>query len=84
LLGATYAAGTVDYSLINAQARYSLSPRTTAYAQLGVATNGAYAAIAPVASQTGTAPAANVAFYGRAANTTQTACGLGVMHSFLI
>jgi predicted porin len=82
LLGATYAAGTLDYSLINAQARYSLSPRTSAYAQLGVATNGAYAAIAPIATQTSASPAANVANYGRSANTTQSAFGLGVIHTF--
>jgi predicted porin len=82
LLGATYMVGTMDQQLVNAQARYSVSPRTTAYAQLGVATNGAYAAIVPVQNQTGTQPASSVSGYGPQANQTQSAFGLGVIHTF--
>jgi GBP family porin len=82
LVGATYATGSLDWSLINAQARYSLSPRTTAYAQLGVATNGTYALATAIANQTGTQPAPVVQGFGAAANTTQTAFGAGLIHTF--
>ena len=82
LLGATYMVGTLDQQLVNAQARYAVSPRTTAYAQLGVAINGTYAAIVPIQNQTGTEPAPSMGSYGAKANSTQSALGLGVIHTF--
>jgi predicted porin len=94
LLGANYIVTTADSSLTNLQARYSLSKRTTVYSQVGIAKNGAGAAsdgsaygnFAAINTQTATSPAANIAGMPGSGvgmpNTTVTAVGVGLMHSF--
>ena len=94
LLGANYIVTTADSSLTNLQARYSLSKRTTVYSQIGIARNGAGAAsdgsafgnFAAINAQTATSPAAIVAGMPASGvsmpNTTVTAVGVGLMHSF--
>jgi predicted porin len=90
LLGVSWIGNTVGSNLINAQARYAFSKRTQAYAQLGVAANGnglggaagngtgnMFAIAGSNGSQIGSGAAALVA-----PNYTQTAFGVGLIHTF--
>jgi predicted porin len=88
-VGASYHVNTAGSSLINAQARYSLSPRTTAYAQLGYASNsttgdgmtpagGATAAFGRYLSVWNASGVGSSAVNDK--NTT--AIGLGLIHTF--
>jgi predicted porin len=83
LLGASYTQSESS-KLTNLQARYALSKRTTAYVQYGSANNDASGKVrfAPTGSNTGVAPAQVVTGYVGIAGKTQSAFGLGVIHSF--
>lgn len=84
LVGASYAVSTLDSSLINLQARYSLSKRSTLYAQLGVANNGRGGQFSPLFTNTGLQPSADISTWNSkgVTNTNQTAFGLGMIHTF--
>jgi len=84
LLGASYAVSTLGSNLINAQARYSLSKRSTIYAQVGLASNGKGGVFSPLFTNTGLQPAANISTWNAkgVANTNQTSVGVGVIHTF--
>jgi predicted porin len=95
LLGVNYAISTLDSTLTNLQARYSLSKRTTTYFQASMAKNGSGAtndgllmgnfnATATNSSTTGSANLYGVqpSSYFGIPNTTQTAFQVGVIHSF--
>lgn len=71
-----------DNSLLNVQARYALSKRTTIYTQVAQADNGALSAIRTLNTNTGTSPAANVSGFVGVPNVKQTAAGVGLIHSF--
>lgn len=78
-----YAVTDADSNLTNVQARYALGRRTTLYSQVGHARNGSTAyAFQPAWTTTGNSPAVNVSGLAAAANTNQTAFGVGVIHSF--
>lgn len=77
-VGANYVVNTGGSKLYNAQARYAFSKRTVAYAQVGVADNGASGAFRPVFVSNSD----NITGYAGTANTTQTAYGVGIIHSF--
>ena len=95
LLGVNYAISTLDSTLTNVQARYSLSKRTTTYFQASMAKNGAgttndglimgnFNATSTNSNSTGSTNvygATPSAWYG-IPNTTQTAFQVGVIHSF--
>lgn len=95
LLGLNYAISTLDSTLTNFQARYSLSKRTTSYFQASMAKNGAgttndglimgnFNATSTNSNSTGSTNvygATPSAWYG-IPNTTQTAFQVGVIHSF--
>jgi predicted porin len=70
--------------LTNLQARYALSKRTNLIGMYGIADNGAANKVnfAPVAFNTGSAPAAINDMSAAAANQKRTAIGLGLTHSF--
>jgi predicted porin len=84
LVGASYAISTLDSSLINLQARYSLSKRSTLYAQIGLANNGRGGQFSPVFTNTGLQPAADISTWNSKGltNTNQSAFGLGMIHTF--
>jgi predicted porin len=84
LVGASYAVSTLDSSLINLQARYSLSKRSTLYAQVGVANNGRGGQFSPLFTNTGLQPSADISTWNSkgVTNTNQTAFGLGMIHTF--
>lgn len=91
LLGVSYAASTFGSNLINTQARYSLSKRTTVYGQIGLASNAnnSNGIFSPLFASTGLQPAADISTGANKywdskgnANMTQTAVGLGVIHTF--
>jgi predicted porin len=76
-----------DSNLTNVQARYALSKRTTTYAMLTQARNDANGRVNfyPVATNTGTSPAASIGGYGTQGGTAaknQSAFGVGVIHTF--
>jgi predicted porin len=95
LLGVNYAISTLDSTLTNVQARYSLSKRTTTYFQASMAKNGAgttndglimgnFNATSTNSNSTGSTNLYGVQpsqFFG-IPNTTQTAFQVGVIHSF--
>ncbi len=80
LLGATYTSAE-STKMYNLQARYSLSKRTTAYAQYTNADNDGKIAFGPVATNSGT-PANIGGPYVPTLNTRQSAFGVGLIHSF--
>jgi predicted porin len=98
LLGLNYLITTADSSLTNLQARYSLSKRTTAYFQAGMAKNGAGAASDGTAfgnfmptNVNSSTYYKNVAGYGLVSgssytgglpNTTSSSYGIGLIHNF--
>jgi len=71
-------------TLTNAQARYALSKRTTVYTQLGSAKNGTDNRVNfyPTATNTGTAPAANIGNAGGVKDSNQSSIGFGIIHTF--
>ena len=77
-LGANFVTNTGGSKLYNVQARYTFSKRTQAYAQLGIAANGDSGGFRPVFVSS----ADNITGYTGVANTTQTAFGVGLIHSF--
>lgn len=82
-IGANYVKSDNDSSLANVQARYALSNRTTMYVQAGRAENGTTThAFQPMFATTGNSPAVNVGGLAAAAETTQTAVGVGLVHRF--
>jgi predicted porin len=91
LLGANYIVTSQASQMYNVQARYSLSKRTTAYFQGTVVSNGngnrtdvstkAFGNFIPVQSDTSGNPAA-VGGMAALPNTTQSAYGVGIIHSF--
>jgi predicted porin len=68
--------------MTNMQARYALSKRTNLIGMYGIADNKATVKFAPVAFNTGSAPATITDTYTGTANTKQSAIGLGLTHSF--
>ena len=94
LLGANYIVATTDSSMYNLQARYSLSKRTMLYFQGTMAKNGAgtlngsttgFGNFMPIGGNTGTSPSAQVQGFSTSAglpNTTMSAYGVGIIHSF--
>ena len=90
LLGLNYIVTTVDSSMSNFQARYALSKRTTAYFQASMAKNGAgtnaqgaaFGNFTILGGQTATAPSVQVQGMAALPNTTQSAYGVGVIHTF--
>jgi predicted porin len=91
LLGLNYIVTTADSSMYNFQTRYALSKRTTAYFQATMAKNGAgtlngstspYGNFLPVGGQTATAPSVQVQGMVALPNTTQSAYGVGIIHTF--
>ena len=95
MLGANYGISTLDSTLTNVQARYSLSKRTTTYFQATMAKNGAgttndgmimgnFNATSTNSNSTGSTNiygAAPAAYYG-IPNTTMTAFQVGIIHTF--
>jgi len=92
LLGANYLVTTLDSSMMNLQARYSLSKRTMLYSQVSRMANGAgaytkagaqaaFGNFGPVQTDTSGAPTA-VAGLAGLQNTTATAIGFGIVHMF--
>lgn len=84
LVGASLTSGEGS-QLTNLQARYTLSKRTTAYAQFGMSDNGADGRInfLPYAGNTGTLPSQLI--QGYTSGTTglkSSAIGAGLMHTF--
>jgi predicted porin len=73
-----------DSNLTNVQARYALSKRTSTYAQLTQARNDNNGRVnfAPVATNTGSAPAVDVQGLAGTTGKNQSAFGVGVIHSF--
>ncbi|MEN9670428.1 MAG: hypothetical protein RL018_705, partial [Pseudomonadota bacterium] len=71
-----------DSHLTVAQARYALSKRTNIIGLYGVADNKGTVKFAPVAFNTGTAPATITDTYAGKADKKQTALGVGLTHSF--
>jgi len=65
-----------------AQARYALSKRTNIIGLYGIADNKATVKFAPVAFNTGSAPATITDTYAATASKKQTALGVGLTHSF--
>ncbi len=91
IVGGSYMVTTADSSQYNFQARYSLSKRTTAYFQVNMAKNGAgslngstsaYGNFLVMGGQTGTSPSVQVQGMAALPNTTQTAYGVGMIHTF--
>jgi predicted porin len=91
LLGLNYIVTTADSSMYNFQTRYALSKRTTAYFQATMAKNGAgtlngstspYGNFLPIGGQTATAPSTQVQGFAALPNTTQSAYGVGIIHTF--
>ncbi|MEI6147241.1 MAG: hypothetical protein WCP66_12540, partial [Methylococcales bacterium] len=94
LLGANYIVATTDASMYNLQARYSLSKRTMLYFQGTMAKNGAgtlngsttgFGNFMPIGGNTGTSPSAQVQGFSTSAglpNTTMSAYGVGIIHTF--
>ncbi len=70
--------------LTNMQARYALSKRTNLIGTYGIADNGSAGLVnfAPLAFNTGSAPAAIVTDYAGATSTKTTGFGVGLTHSF--
>ncbi len=70
--------------LTNLQARYALSKRTNVIGTYGIADNGSAGLVnfAPLAFNTGSAPAAIVTDYAGATSTKTTGFGVGLTHSF--
>jgi len=74
--------------LLNAQARYALSKRTTGYAQFGASSNNTNTVAAkqvnfqPYAMNTGNHPAVIVNDYAGVAGRKSNAMGIGLIHSF--
>lgn len=64
------------------QARYALSKRTNLIGMYNIADNAGTVKFAPVAFNTGNAPATITDTYEGKANTKQSAIGLGLTHSF--
>jgi predicted porin len=90
-LGLNYQVTTLDSTQWNFQTRYALSKRTTAYLQLNMQKNGAgayngttTAALNPavIGGQTGTSPSVQVQGMAALPNTTQSAYGVGIIHTF--
>jgi predicted porin len=71
-------------TLTNAQERYALSKRTTVYTQLGSAKNSTDNKVNfyPTATNTGTAPAANIGNAAGVADSNQSSIGFGIIHTF--
>jgi len=91
LLGLNYIVTTVDTSMYNFQTRYALSKRTTAYFQASMMKNGAgtlngnttpYGNWVPLGGQTAASPSTQIQSMTALPNTTQSAYGVGVIHSF--
>jgi len=91
LLGLNYIVTTVDTSMYNFQTRYALSKRTTAYFQASMMKNGAgtlngstspYGNWLPLGGQTAASPSVQVQSMVALPNTTQSAYGVGIIHSF--
>ena len=68
--------------MTNMQARYALSKRTNLIGMYNIADNAGTVKFAPVAFNTGNAPATITDTYEGKANTKQSAIGLGLTHSF--
>ena len=73
-----------DSKLTNLQARYALSKRTNVIGTYGIADNSSKGLVnfAPLAFNTGTAPAAIVTDYAGATNVKTTGMGVALTHSF--
>jgi len=73
-----------DSSLTNFQARYALSKRTNVIGTYGIADNSSLGKVnfAPVAFNTGSAPAQIVTGYAGTTNVKTTGFGVAVTHSF--
>ena len=82
-LGANYVKNNDNASLTNVQARYAFSKRTMGYVQYGLADNGNTSnPFRPVFMNTNSSPADNIAGYTSAANSKQSALGVGLVHTF--
>ena len=83
LFGATYT-NAEKSSLVNLQARYALSKRTSLIAQAGFADNDASGKVnfLPIAFNTGSSPATITDTYAAKANTKQSGIGIALAHSF--
>ena len=83
LLGATYTSAEKS-SLVNLQARYALSKRTSLIAQAGFADNDASGKVnfSPISFNTGSSPATITDTYAATANTKQSGIGIALAHSF--
>jgi len=74
--------------LLNAQARYTLSKRTTAYAMFGASSNNTNSvannqvSFQPYAVQTGNHPAVMINDYAGLAGRKSNAMGVGLIHTF--
>lgn len=74
--------------LFNAQARYTLSKRTTGYAQFGASSNNTntdttkQVSFQPYAMNTGSMPAAIVNDYAGVVGRKSNAAGIGLIHTF--
>jgi GBP family porin len=74
--------------LLNAQARYSLSKRTTAYAQFGASSNNTntvaskQVSFQPYALNTGNHPAVAINDYAGVVGRKSNAMGVGIIHTF--
>jgi len=73
-----------DSKLTNLQARYALSKRTNVIGTYGIADNSSKGLVnfAPLAFNTGTAPAAIVTDFAGATNVKTTGMGVALTHSF--
>jgi predicted porin len=82
-LGLNFANSEGSY-LTNAQAHYMLSKRSTVYVNAGWANNGTdgRSNFAAYASNTGNSPAVQVTGAAATADRTQSAVGVGIIHSF--
>lgn len=82
-LGVNYmTSDTADNTLTNVQARYAMSRRTTLYAQYSAADNKTVNSLRPINTTTGTSPAVNINGFAAVNNATQSAIGVGIIHSF--
>jgi predicted porin len=83
LLGASYTTAESS-TLTNLQARYSLSKRTTLYGQYGSAANDTSGKVNfnALATNTGSAPATDLAGAAAVTNATQSGYNFGIIHTF--